>query len=256
MTDYDMSENSPAGAVLSGNSNNNFVIVLSVLGLIAMTIYAVDAYRMINKAKQDAAYEKQKRIEAEIKTASLDQKLRYLRLNRDQSRYSERTADRQKTASQRSEQRERERKASTPAYTYQPATRSQKPASQQAYRSAKKAYRPKTVMYPKYSHAVKLRSSSKIRKLPDNRLTSNAPIFGRFEGPLHRPTHCSENYERDLGLHKECYVKTFADDRLYFSKIDKHAFDRFNSRRGYIQCNYNKKYGIMQDCKVWRFNQG
>ncbi len=128
-------------------------------------------------------------------------------------------------------------------YTQQPRKEVITKPTNKPYTSQKKLA--KTNKYPRYSNSIKLKSDSKITRGKDNRLKSNAPIYGLYKGIILSSPRCGEKYKRDLGLHKECYVNTLDFDKLYFSKALSNEFKSYKSHEAYVECNYNKKYGVM-----------
>jgi hypothetical protein len=117
-----------------------------------------------------------------------------------------------------------------------------------------KNVKPVTVRYPKYSDAIKLKSSSRITTLPDNRMTSNGPIFGLYdEHLLSNEPICGKKEVRDIGLVNECYVTTLSGfDKLYLKKSWFDEFANYNTARNKkIECDYSKKHGIFHNCKIW-----
>ncbi len=103
--------------------------------------------------------------------------------------------------------------------------------------------------YHRYSKFVNLKSDSKISLLGDNRLISNLPIYGTYKGiEMTRPV-CPKNRIHDLNMYNECYVKNIHGDKFYFKKELVDNFNNYRNRK-IIHCHYNKKHGIMQDCKI------
>ncbi len=112
---------------------------------------------------------------------------------------------------------------------------------------------PKKTKYKKrhhrYSSSVKLKSDSKISTMRDNRLTSNLPIYGSYKGYVLTKPKCPKNRIHELNMYNECYVSNIQGDKFYFKKELVGNFNAFRNRRT-INCHYNKKHGIMQDCRI------
>ncbi len=103
--------------------------------------------------------------------------------------------------------------------------------------------------YHRYSKFVNLKSDSKISLLRDNRLISNLPIYGTYKGIVMTRPVCPKNRIHDLNMYNECYVKNMHGDKFYFKKELVDNFNNYRNRK-IINCHYNKKHGIMQDCKI------
>jgi hypothetical protein len=86
----------------------------------------------------------------------------------------------------------------------------------------------------------------------DNRLYSNLPIYGEFEGTLINKAVCPEKPTRLYKTIKECYAKTLSGDILYFSYMKKDNFKNYGGKykNQKIECDYSKKYGIMHSCSI------
>ena len=242
--------NGNMAAAARGKNNKSkkaFVIASLIVGFIIIAIYAIGMYiakdSALEKSNREAANEKQKRIAAEDENSRLREQIRQLIINNQ--RLQSRATFPPKTNEKRYEKRGQTNKPAAPKPLYTPLQKNSisKPVTN--------IHIPKTAIYPKYSSSIQLKSDSKITLLPDNRLNSNAPIFGKYEGAFSFSSKCGEKYERELGLHKECYIMTLEYDRLYFNKGHKSDFDKFNHFTSFVECNYNKKHGLMQDCKVW-----
>ena len=191
-----------------------------------------------------------------VKEEARVEKLNRERLQRDQKRLAQQ---------QKSNYKPRYSSSST---TYRPKEKSHRdPIEKEIVRQS---YQPKTPqkivrqertytskasqkMYPKYSTAVKLKSDSKISILSDNRLTSNAPIYGMYNGDLILEPICKKREIRDIHLVNDCYVRTISGmDKLYIKKSWVKEFRNYNKMGNKkIECNYSKKHGIMHDCKIW-----
>jgi len=111
-------------------------------------------------------------------------------------------------------------------------------------------------MYPKYTNEIKLKSDSKITKLRDNRLTSNAPIFGRYYGYGIGRANC--NGKRNLyNVVDECSVQlgTILNNKVYLTKSETKKIKNFNHRTHMIECSYSKEHGLFHDCHVEMYRQ-
>lgn len=104
-------------------------------------------------------------------------------------------------------------------------------------------------IYHKYSTSVKLNSDSRISLMKDNRLRSNAPIYGSYKGGLLGSVKCPKKRSHDLNMYNECFIQNIEDDKFYFKKELAREFRIFKNRRT-INCHYNKKFGIMQNCRI------
>ncbi len=105
--------------------------------------------------------------------------------------------------------------------------------------------------FPSYN-GMKLVSDSKIRRKVDNRLTSNLPIYGEYDGTLIQKVVCPENPTRLHKTIKECYVITSKGDILYFSYMKRNKFKNYRGRnkKEKIECEYSKEHGIMHSCSI------
>ncbi len=114
--------------------------------------------------------------------------------------------------------------------------------------------------FPSYN-GMKLVSDSKIRRKVDNRLTSNLPIYGEYDGTLMHGEYdgtlikkvvCPENPTRLYKTIKECYVITSKGDILYFSYMKRDQFKNYRGRnkKEKIECEYSKEHGIMHSCSI------
>lgn len=225
------------------------IITLLIISSIGIMSYLIAEVMMNNKtletAKAEARVEKlnRARLQKEQKRLARQQKSNY------QPRYrSSSTTYRPKEKSYRHVSIEKE----IVRQSYQPKT-PQKIVRQE--RTSTPTYTSKTSqkIYPKYSTAVKLKSDSKITILSDNRLTSNAPIYGTYNGDLILAPACKKREIRDIHLVNDCYVRTISGmDKLYIKKSWVKEFRNYNKMRNKkIECDYSKKHGIMHDCKIW-----
>ena len=103
--------------------------------------------------------------------------------------------------------------------------------------------------YHKYSNYIKLKSDSKISIMQDNRLTSNLPIYGSYKGYVLTKPECPKNRIHELNMYNECYVRNIHGDKFYFKKELVDNFNAFRNRKT-INCHYNKKHGIMENCRI------
>ncbi|MBU1643050.1 restriction endonuclease [bacterium] len=245
--------------VLGRNTKHKeaLAIMLLIFGVIGILSYLGSEYlsyrNHLEAARQQQLLANQQRVENERHMESVRAEAKRQALQRQQTRSS---------------------RYISPATTYAPKTRTysnpqssseqehnklRRLLSEEESRSKKsytptKTVKPATVLYPKYSDAIKLRSSSRITTLPDNRMTSNAPIFGSYDKfLLSNKPNCQEQEIRDIGLVNECYVTTSNGfDKLYLKKSWFDEFANYNSARNKkIDCDYSKKYGIFHNCKIW-----
>ena len=241
-----------ADVVLSRNNKNKeaFVIMLLIFGVIGILSYLGSQYlshvKQLEMAKQQQALENQRRLENE---RALARQQAQKRRPAYQSRYvSPGTHYVPKTK------------------TYSNAQVNNAPINNNLYRAmsgkepqTKKSYtttqtvRPTTKQYVKLSDNIKLKSTSRITTLSDNRLASNAPIYGTYSERLSVSTPvCGKRDIRDIGLVNECYVETYGSDRLYFKKSWFNEFANYNHlKHKQIDCDYSKKHGILHNCKIW-----
>jgi len=117
-----------------------------------------------------------------------------------------------------------------------------------------------TKTYQNFSQYIHLISDSKIQKRNDNKLTSSAPIYGRFyskDDPMY-------NYERNqisniicglknnrYGAVDECSMKMSDNfDLVYLGTMDSRNIMNYNNRTHMIECTYSREHGIMHNCKI------
>lgn len=249
-----ISRKARADVVLSRNTKHKeaFAIMLLIFGVIGILGYLGSEYlgyrKQLETAKQQQVLENQRRLEnerAEARRQAARRQQTY------KSRYSSSgTTYVPKKSAYNHTQATKE--------TAGGATQVQSPLAN-AYRPEKsytptKTVKPVTKLYPKYSDNITLKSGSRITTLADNRLTSNAPIFGIYDEHLlsNRPI-CGKKEIRDIGLVNDCYVTTSSGfDRLYIKKSWFDAFASYNSTHNKkIECDYSKKHGIFHNCKIW-----
>ena len=160
------------------------------------------------------------------------------KLDRDTQRF--------KTKKQRVEQAEHERQQ---YYYNKKYTEQKKKTNTKRKTYTSKRHTPKKT-YDKYSSSVKLKSDSRIILMEDNRLKSNAPIYGTFKGYLITNAKCPKKREHDINMYNECFVKNVNNDKFYFKKELVGEFNHRINNYGIVNCHYNKKFGIMQDCRI------
>ncbi len=103
-------------------------------------------------------------------------------------------------------------------------------------------------MYPRYS-AAKLVSDSKIEVMPDNRLKSNMPIYGKYINKPVVTIECGNN-ERVHTIVNECRGAVFPLEQVYFKESNKKSIMNHDMRTHMVECAYNQEHGIMHDCNV------
>lgn len=243
--------------VSSENSEDKDVsigLTLLFVGILALAGYIIVEYKehqqTVALAEEKARVEKLNRERQQREQKSLAQEQRMLELAKEKARatklYRERLLREREQLAQQRQKSYTARYSSTTAYRATKVTR-EKPKKQ------KKASTITRKMYPKYTEQIKLKSYSKISVLPDNRLTSNSPIYGIFEKRyLFSKPKCREKQLRDIGLVNDCYVMATSRDKLYIKKSRVKEFSMYNKMKNKkIECDYSKKYGIMHDCKIW-----
>lgn len=107
--------------------------------------------------------------------------------------------------------------------------------------------------YQKFSNKIKFVSDSTITKLPDNRMTSNMPIKGRYYPPISmKEIIYQENCNRKENLYNavdECSMKiTWTGDIIYSSKMNVKDLKEFDKNTHMIECEYSKDHGILHNC--------
>ncbi|MCJ7764627.1 MAG: restriction endonuclease [Thiovulaceae bacterium] len=249
-----------ADVVLSRNTKHKeaFAVMLLIFGVIAVLSYLGSEYlsysEHLETARQQQLLENQQRVQHERRMESAKAEARRQALQRRQtqpSRYISSATRYSPKTSANNHTRATKKSASGAAQVQSPLAYASRPKKSH---TPTKTVKPVTTRYPKYSAAIKLRSSSRIRTLPDNRMTSNAPIFGSYAKLLfsNKP-NCGKKKIRDIGLVNDCYVSTSNGfDKLYLKKSWFDEFANYNSARNKkIDCDYSKKHGIFHNCKVW-----
>lgn len=238
--------------VLSRNNKNKeaFVIMLLIFGVIGILSYLGSEYlsytKRLEMAKQQQVLENQRRLENE---RALARRQAQQRKPTYQSRYVSSGTTYVPKAKTYSNSQVTSKPASERLYSYLSPKESQPKKSYTSTKTAKQ----ETKQYVKYSDNIKLKSSSKITTLPDNRLTSNAPIFGIYDQQLlSSKPNCMKREIRDIGLVNECFVTTRGSDKLYIKKSWFKEFANYNNMNNKkIECDYSKKHGIFHNCKIW-----
>ena len=108
--------------------------------------------------------------------------------------------------------------------------------------------------YHRYTRYEKLVSDSKIRQRSDGRFVSNSAIYGIYKDRI-ISAQCGGN-PKIYGVVNEC--KTYAPystDLLYFAKSNINELKTFNPSDHKIECHYDQKHGIMENCraKIFKF---
>lgn len=145
----------------------------------------------------------------------------------------------------------------TPTTNYTPKIK----PTQRTY--AKQRATTNTKQYQNFSSNIKLESTSKISKNSDNRLRSNAVIYGIYYGK--NPSYLNPNKNQianiKCGLKKhryktidECSMEVGNElDKVYLSAMNAKYIKDFNLKTHRIECTYSKEHGIMHSCKKERF---
>ncbi len=120
--------------------------------------------------------------------------------------------------------------------------------------------RQKSKTYQEFSKHIKLISDSKITKGRDNKLNSSAPIYGRYYAKSSSFPNTAKNQITNIkcglknnryGVVDECSMKiSNSFDTVYLGKMDSRSIRNFNYKTHMIECDYNKEYGVMGDCKI------
>lgn len=130
-----------------------------------------------------------------------------------------------------------------------PSISNMKPIQQSYNQNIPRYTPPKPMkMYPRYS-AAKLVSDSKIEVLPDNRLKSNMPIYGRYINKPVVTIECGNN-ERVHTIVNECRGAVFPLEQVYFRESNKKSIMNHDLKTHMVECAYNQEHGIMHDCNV------
>lgn len=114
--------------------------------------------------------------------------------------------------------------------------------------------------YQNFSSEIKLVSDSKITKEYNNKLKSNAPIYGRYYAKAYSSLNpypnqiakiqCGLKNDR-YGIVDECSMRISQNhDKVYLGKMDSRNISEFNYKTHMIECLYSKNHGIMGSCKV------
>lgn len=138
-------------------------------------------------------------------------------------------------------------KVSTPKIQEQQYTRSEPNISKPKTYNQPKYTAPKKT-YPRYT-AAKLVSDSKITVMPDNRLHSTMPIYGRYIKKYAINTDCGKN-ERVYKIINECTGVVFPLEKIFFKKSNLKNIQNHNRNTHMIECKYDYENGIMHDCSV------
>ncbi len=102
--------------------------------------------------------------------------------------------------------------------------------------------------YMRYNKA-KLVSHSKIEVMPDNRLKSNMPIYGRYINEYFTRADCGNN-ERIYTIVNNCSANALFFEQIYFKKSNAYDIQNHNRKTHMVECLYNYEHGIMHDCSV------
>jgi len=114
-------------------------------------------------------------------------------------------------------------------------------------------------IYQKFSNNIKLISDSRIKKLSNNKLTSNSQIYGRFYPKEYSVINPSKNQISNVrcGLKQnlynvvdECSMNiSNSFDKVYLGKMRANDIKNFDRKKYMIECNYSRTHGIMHDCR-------
>lgn len=147
------------------------------------------------------------------------------------------------------QQKQEEIKPNTTFSPQVPSISNIKPIQQNYNQNIPRYTPPKPMqMYPRYS-AAKLVSDSKIEVMPDNRLKSNMPIYGRYINKPVITIECGKN-EKIYKIINECTGAVFPLDRIYFKESNKKNIINHNMKTHMVECIYDQEHGIMHDCNV------
>jgi predicted RNase H-like nuclease (RuvC/YqgF family) len=108
--------------------------------------------------------------------------------------------------------------------------------------------------YEKYSSNMHLVSDSKIKIDKYNKLYSNAPIYGRYKTSNYHMykiynVKC-DSKKNKYNVTDECSAKTIDGDTIYITKMRVNDLRQYNTNTHMIECKYNKKHGVMNDCSL------
>lgn len=124
-----------------------------------------------------------------------------------------------------------------------------------------RTYNPsKSKIYQRFSNNIKLKSDSKIYRSSNNKLTSNAQIYGRFYPKNYSIVNPAKNQISNIKCNKskniynvvdECSM-TISDsfDKVYLSRSNVNSIQNFSNRTHMIECKYSRTHGVMHDCSV------
>jgi len=107
--------------------------------------------------------------------------------------------------------------------------------------------------YHKYNGYQKLVSDSKIKQRSDGRFVSNSAIYGIYKYRIFS-AQCGGN-PKIYGVTNEC--KTYAaysTDPIYFAKSNLKELQTFDQHTHKIECHYDQKNGIMENCRAKIFS--
>ena len=114
--------------------------------------------------------------------------------------------------------------------------------------------------YQNFSNSIELISDSKIRKQNNNKLQSNAAIYGRYHPVSYSVINPSKNQITNIqcGLKNntynvvdECSMNISNNfDKVYLGTMNAKSIKEFDYKTHMIECDYNKEYGMMHDCKI------
>jgi hypothetical protein len=102
--------------------------------------------------------------------------------------------------------------------------------------------------YIRYGQA-KLVSDSRIEVMPDNRLKSTMPIYGKYINKYFTQADCGNN-ERVYKIVNECSANALLFEQIYFKESNADDIQNHNRNTHMVECLYNYENGVMHDCRV------
>jgi len=102
--------------------------------------------------------------------------------------------------------------------------------------------------YIRYGQA-KLVSDSRIEVMPDNRLKSTMPIYGKYINKSITSPDCGTN-ERIYTIVNECSANVSLFEQIYFKESNAYDIQNHNRNTHMVECLYNYENGVMHDCSV------